>query len=79
MAKALSKGSEIIAACLAMAVPAVIGYWIDQKIGTQILFTLLGLAIGMIGGLMQLRRIAASGHAQPIHYEAEPNNRDDEP
>ena len=50
-AKALSKVSEILALCLLMVVPALIGSWIDRQFSTVLLFTLLGLALGMTGAV----------------------------
>lgn len=60
MAKSLSKVSEIIAICLMMIVPGLIGYVVDQKFGTKIVFTLLGLIFGMTGAVFQLMRLVAS-------------------
>lgn len=37
-----------------MVVPGLIGYLIDQKFGTRVLFTLLGLVFGMTGAIYQL-------------------------
>jgi len=59
MAKSLSKASEVIAICLLMIVPGLIGYWIDQKVGSRFLFTLLGLVFGMSGAVMQLVRLVS--------------------
>ena len=58
-AKALSKVSEILALCLLMVVPALIGSWIDRQFSTVLLFTLLGLALGMTGAVMQLMKLVA--------------------
>ena len=37
-----------------MIVPGLIGYLIDQKVGTRVVFTLLGLLFGMTGAIYQL-------------------------
>ena len=58
-AKALSKVSEILALCFLMVVPAFIGSWIDRQFSTVLLFTLLGLALGMTGAVMQLMKLVA--------------------
>ncbi|MFT5300022.1 MAG: F0F1-type ATP synthase assembly protein I [Mariniblastus sp.] len=59
MAKSLSKVSEIIAMCMLTVVPALIGYLVDQQIGTVFLFTLLGLVLGMFGAIKQLVALVA--------------------
>ena len=58
-AKALAKVSEILALCLLMVVPALIGSWIDRQFSTVLLFTLLGLALGMTGAVLQLMKLVA--------------------
>ncbi len=59
-AKAMSQASEVIAACMLMIVPALIGYLVDQKVGTGFLFTVLGLIFGMVGAVLQLMRLVAA-------------------
>lgn len=59
MAKSLSKVSEIIAISMLMIVPGLIGYLIDQKVGSRVVFTLLGLCLGMAGAVMQLVRLVS--------------------
>ena len=59
MAKAMSKVSEIMACCLLMIVPALIGYLIDSQVGTRFVFTLLGLVFGMVGAVSQLIRLVS--------------------
>lgn len=56
----MSRGSEIIACCLLMIVPALVGYWVDGKLSTGLLFTILGLVFGMTGAVWQLKRLVAS-------------------
>jgi len=60
MAKAMSKSSDIIAICMLMIVPGLIGYFIDQKVGTGFVFMLVGLAFGMIGAVYQLIRLVSA-------------------
>ncbi len=59
MAKSLSKGTEIIAICMMMIVPGLIGYWIDQRVGSRVVFTLLGLILGMTVAVMQLVQLVS--------------------
>ena len=42
-----------------MIVPALIGYWIDQKVGSRFVFTLLGLILGMSVAVMQLIQLVS--------------------
>lgn len=73
MAKSLSKVSEIIAISMLMIVPGLIGYLIDQKVGSQIVFTLLGLGLGMTGAVMQLVRLVSS----PSRPDVDSSHADD--
>ena len=59
-AKAMSKVSEILACCLMMIIPALIGVWLDRTFSTMILFTLLGLVIGVTGAVLQLKRLVSN-------------------
>jgi F0F1-type ATP synthase assembly protein I len=52
-----------------MAVPGVIGYWLDLRLGTGLVLLVLGVVIGFVTGIMSLLRLAR----QPP-----PDGRDDE-
>ncbi len=54
MAKSFSKASEVTSISIMMIVPGLVGYWIDQKVGSVLVFTLLGLALGMGVAFRQL-------------------------
>lgn len=41
-----------------MTLPALFGYWLDKRLGTVMLFTLLGAVLGMTSGMMQLLKIS---------------------
>ena len=75
MAKAMSRSSEIIACCLLMIVPALIGYWVDGKLATGLIFTIAGLVFGMTGAIWQLQRLVASTNSgfKPSDGENEPD------
>ena len=60
MAKAMSKVSEIVTACLLMVIPALIGIWLDRTLSTVMLFTLLGLVLGVTGSVLQLKRLVGN-------------------
>jgi len=63
-AKALSKSSEVTSICLLMIVPALIGYGIDQLVGTGFVFLILGLIFGMCGAVMQLMKLVSANAAK---------------
>lgn len=58
-AKALSKVSQITSISLMMIIPAIVGYFIDQRLSTLILFTALGLMVGMAAAIWQLVKFVA--------------------
>ena len=60
MAVAMSWVSRLTTVSVGMVAPGIIGYFIDQKLGTQALFTLLGFAAGMGLGIWQLIRFTRS-------------------
>ncbi len=59
MAKALSKVTQITAISLMMIVPAIVGHFIDRRFGTVILFTAIGLVLGMVAAVWQLVQFVA--------------------
>jgi hypothetical protein len=54
MAQAMSWSSRITTISLEMVLPAVAGHWLDGKLGTWVVFLMLGAAAGMTLGLMHL-------------------------
>ena len=55
--KAMDKVSQIISICLCFAIPVVAGYYLDQWLGTKIVFTVLCLLFGMVAAGVQFRRL----------------------
>ncbi len=51
--------SRITTIALEMALPGVLGLWIDKKAGTLPLFLVLGAVFGMTTGLIHLVRMTA--------------------
>ena len=49
--------SRITSVCFEMVLPALLGYWLDQRLGTKIVLTLVGGVLGMVGGMMSLVRM----------------------
>lgn len=82
-AKSLAKVSEIISLCLMMILPALIGYGLDNYLGTGFLITILGLIFGFTGSFLQLKRLVSVNHsdfakidpAKIVEYE---DDQDDE-
>ena len=52
--------SRIITVSIEMVVPGLIGLWVDQKLGSKVVFTLLGFALGMTVGIWHLIRMTNS-------------------
>jgi F0F1-type ATP synthase assembly protein I len=53
-AKSFSKASEVMSISIMMIVPGLVGVWIDQAVGSVLIFTLLGLVLGMGVAVRQL-------------------------
>ena len=49
--------SRITTIVIEMVLPAVIGYWIDQRLGTKVVFFTLGVVLGFTGGIWQLIKL----------------------
>ena len=50
--------------CVEMVLPGLVGYWIDLKLGTVLVFMLIGLAIGCTGGMWHLMQMIAAENRQ---------------
>ena len=60
--------SRVVTVSLEMVVPGVAGHWLDERLGTRALFTLLGFALGMfvaIRHLMQMVSPASTDRDNP--------------
>ena len=75
-AKAMSKVSEISTISLMMVIPAFIGHFVDKQFGTVILFTALGLVLGVTGAVLQLIKLVAPPKV-PGDSKVDSNNGDD--
>jgi F0F1-type ATP synthase assembly protein I len=53
-ADAMQWVSRITSVVTEMVLPGVIGYWIDLRLGTQVVFLILGVILGFVGGIWQL-------------------------
>lgn len=54
LARAMSLASSVTTIALEMVVPAVVGHWIDQRLGVSPLFVAIGAALGMFVGIRSL-------------------------
>ncbi len=52
--------SRITVVALLMVLPGLAGYWLDQKLGTAVLFMLVGFGLGCTAAAAQLIQIARS-------------------
>ncbi len=50
--------SQVTSIALEMVVPAVLGLWIDQKLGTRFVFLLIGVILGLIASMLSLLHLA---------------------
>ncbi len=64
VATGMEWATRIITVALEMVLPGLLGYWLDQKLGTKILLTLVGFGIGMPWALWHLLRMT-SGKRKP--------------
>jgi len=58
MAIAFQWSATIMTISAEMVVPGLLGYWLDQRLGTRVLFLLVGFAIGGTLATLALMRIA---------------------
>ena len=56
MAVALGWVSRITTLAAVMVAPGILGYVVDRQLGTVALFTILGMALGMVLGMWSLLR-----------------------
>jgi F0F1-type ATP synthase assembly protein I len=56
-ANAMQWVSRITSIVIEMVLPGVIGYWIDLRLGTKVLFLILGVILGFVGGIWQLIKL----------------------
>lgn len=67
LAKAYQWSSRIMIVSLEMVLPAFAGWWIDQRLKTQIVFLLIGLSVGCTVGAWHLMRLVNSGRRKGDH------------
>jgi hypothetical protein len=57
VAEAMAMASRITGIAAEMALPPLLGYWADQKLGTKILLLVVGVILGFTLGLWQLLQL----------------------
>ena len=59
-ATAYQWATRIMVLSLEMVLPGLAGYWLDQRLGTVVLFMLIGFGLGCTAAAAQLIQIAKS-------------------
>jgi F0F1-type ATP synthase assembly protein I len=57
LARAMELGTLTTTIALEMVLPGAAGYWLDQRLGTTAVFTIVGAVLGFSGGLWHLIRL----------------------
>lgn len=64
MAKAMDWVTRITTAGMSFGLPSLAGYWLDQRLGTGYLLTVVGFLFGVFAGGWQLMKIARDSSAE---------------
>ena len=65
MAKAMSWVSMVSSISTSMVLPGLIGYWVDLKLGTKVVFTCLGFGFGLSIGIWKLLQLTQQTQQSP--------------
>ncbi len=57
LAKAYGRATQVLTIAIGMVVPPLAGRFADDRLGTKILFTLLGAALGLAYGIWNLVKL----------------------
>jgi len=57
LARAAETASTVVTICIEMVAPALLGYWVDRRLGTTPAFVIVGGILGMAFGLWSLIRL----------------------
>lgn len=60
MAIAYTWAARVMTVSIEMVAPGLLGYWVDKQLGTVVLFLVLGLALGMVLGILHLLNMTKS-------------------
>ncbi len=61
LAQAYQRATRGVTVAILMVAPGLLGYWIDGRLGTRAVFTIVGFGLGMSCGIMQLIRMGQPG------------------
>ena len=64
MAKATAAASRAMTVALEMVLPGVLGLWIDEQLGTRILFMVLGFTFGLTLAIWHLLKMTKPDRPQ---------------
>lgn len=76
VATGVAWASRIMSIALEMALPGLAGYWLDGRLGTRVVFTLIGVTLGLALGGWQLAMIAREGSTGSSGHGEERNDGD---
>jgi F0F1-type ATP synthase assembly protein I len=74
MAVAMALASQITAVAAEMAVPPLLGYWVDRWLGTGFVFVALGAILGLVVGMATLLRMGAADRRRDAPSKPPPEN-----
>ena len=76
LAKAYQRASRGVAIAVGMVFPGMMGYFLDSRIGTVALFTIIGFGTGMSYGIWELVRLGRTGdqHGESVPRSGAPNS-----
>jgi F0F1-type ATP synthase assembly protein I len=78
LAIAMDWSSRLTTIALEMALPALVGYWVDEKLGTKLVFLVSGAVLGLATGMWHLLKMTSKPRiaARPTaHPTEQPNDR----
>ena len=78
MAQAIAWSSRVTTISLEMVIPGMIGCWIDRKLGTVMLFLVVGMVFGVTSGMIHLIRWTAQPGAGPSSDRKRPGASPDD-
>lgn len=62
---AIAWASQVTTIAMQMALPGVVGFWLDKRLGTWLVFTGIGALVGLGAGMVSLIRLAQQGGRLP--------------
>jgi hypothetical protein len=66
IAKAYQWATRIMIVSLEMVLPGIVGYWIDGRLGTRVVFMLVGFALGCTAATVHLIQLTRSEKNRPV-------------